>query len=940
LPLKYTQSQQEAVETVGQNLQIIACAGSGKTEVVSARIVTILKEMMPKGIMPRNIVAFTFTDKAAAELKSRIALLCRNELGEVNGLAEMYVGTIHGFCLELLQTYMYKFLKFSVLNEVQARLLVDRNSVKSGMKDLGLRRYKDSSLYLEVLEVVREAETDMAKLRGHPVLEALKKYDDLLNRKAYLDYTKIMKEAVDGLLNDKELREKIRERVKYLIVDEYQDINPLQEELIRQLGKLGANVCVVGDDDQAIYEWRGTEVANILTFEKRYPRVKVAKLEENFRSSKGIVDTATQVIERNNPSRLQKKMRSSYSQAFDRGDILALSFSNPDEEAAWITSKIRSLAGVPFCDKAGDVVRGLSWSDFAILLRSVRNNGAPILQALNTAGIPYVVLGMNDLFDTPEVQAARGIFLFMADQMAEPELRKAWIAADTGVSSEKLGIGIEYLKAEKKFDKAKRFGLYNLQRLFLEFLQLIEFQERKVPSDRGEMVYYNLGKFSQVISDFEQINFHSDPKRKYDTFAGFLIYEAPEYYPEGWEDASFAVPDAVQIMTVHQAKGMEWPVVFVPAILGNRFPSKKQGGRNVWHVIPREAVRGADRYDGGIESERRLFYVALTRSKKYLFASWAPVSGNQLYSRPSPFFQELTRTPVVLTRDPKHEKELAARLPQQPRAGVTDILLSFSELKYFFICPYQFKLRFKYGFNPPIHEALGFGRSLHNALAEIHKRFLDHEVVSEKDISGLLDIHLHLPFAYPKLKDQLRASAEKALKGYLDENGENLDKVQHVEQVVEVQVSENVVVNGRIDLIKKLDTGEVSIVDFKSSERAQPEDVTREQLHVYAVGYEQLTGKDANLVEVYNLDNGGSIREEVDRALVSSTKNLILGAADKLRQNKFPLQPKSDKECSSCDMRGICPLGRESESLASWKGKLTGQLKFGINGLEGQTTVD
>ena len=182
--------------------------------------------------------------------------------------------------------------------------------------------------------------------------------------------------------------------------------------------------------------------------------------------------------------------------------------------------------------------------------------------------------------------------------------------------------------------------------------------------------------------------------------------------------------------------------------------------------------------------------------------------------------------------------------------------------------------------------------------------------MTEKDIPALLDTHLHLPFAYPKLKEQLRASAEKALEGYLRENGRNLDKVQHVEQDIQVQVADNVVVNGRIDLIKKLDTGEISIVDFKSTERAQPEDVTREQLHVYAVGYEQLTGKDADLVEIYNLDSGGSVREEIDRALITSTKDIIMGAADKLRRNDFPLHPKTEKECLSCDMRGICPLGQ------------------------------
>lgn len=114
--------------------------------------------------------------------------------------------------------------------------------------------------------------------------------------------------------------------------------------------------------------------------------------------------------------------------------------------------------------------------------------------------------------------------------------------------------GIGYLRQQKNWDKTKRFGLYNLQRLFLDFLEKIGFSEDRVPDGRGEVAYYNLGKFSQVISDFEQINFHSDPQRKYETFAGFLINQAPDYYPEGWEDVAHSIPDTVQVMTVHQAK--------------------------------------------------------------------------------------------------------------------------------------------------------------------------------------------------------------------------------------------------------------------------------------------------------------------------------------------------------------------------------------------------
>src|SRR5262249_52444466 len=161
-------------------------------------------------------------------------------------------------------------------------------------------------------------------------------------------------------------------------------------------------------------------------------------------------------------------------------------------------------------------------------------------------------------------------------------------------------------------------------------------------------VYYNLGKFSQVISDYEQIHFQSDPARKYEGFALFLIHQAPGYYPEGWQDAGYIRPDAVQVMTVHQAKGMQWPVVFVPCLQRNRFPAAGVGGKNRWHVIPRAAVRNADRYDGGVADERRLFYVALTRAQKYLYCSWAPAAAKGRYSKPSQFVGELTACPKVL----------------------------------------------------------------------------------------------------------------------------------------------------------------------------------------------------------------------------------------------------------------------------------------------------
>jgi DNA helicase-2/ATP-dependent DNA helicase PcrA len=219
-------------------------------------------------------------------------------------------------------------------------------------------------------------------------------------------------------------------------------------------------------------------------------------------------------------------------------------------------------------------------------------------------------------------------------------------------------------------------------------------------------VFYNLGKFSQLITDFETIHYHSKPVEKYASFADFLQYRAEDAYPEGWQDNQYANPDAVRIMTVHQAKGMQWPVVFVPALLRNRFPAAGVGGRNVWHVLPRNGIKGQPRFEGTIEDERRLFYVAMTRSQKFLYLTWAPIAGkNNRYARASQFWDDILVSKYVKRKVPDYSAR--KRLPPTPRAGVANVVFSFSDLKYFFECPYQFKLRVLYGFNAPIHEALG-----------------------------------------------------------------------------------------------------------------------------------------------------------------------------------------------------------------------------------------
>jgi len=841
-------------------------------------------------------------------------------------MAEMYVGTIHGFCLDLLRTEALRFLKCGVLNEVQQVLFVDRHSKQCGLttstdlKGDPLKRWVDTGRYIEALNILREARLVEAELVGCSVVEGLREYANLLDERCYFDYSSIMQRAVEALADDDELRARVCGRVRYVICDEYQDVNPIQECIIRLLHKGGAEVCVVGDDDQTIYQWRGSDIDNILTFEKRYSPVEPIRLQENFRSSPGVVETARDFIAQNT-ERLAKAMIPTEVRAYEPGDIVALSFETPEDEAQYIVDTIRELHGVAISEAAGE--RGLAWSDFAVLLRSVRRNGAPIIAALRAAGIPTLVIGMNDLFGAPEAEAARAIFLFMAgvEDCGRDSLKASWLSANLGVDAAAVDRAIderERVRAGMGEKAEARWSAYSLQRQYREFLENVGLREEAVPdgldgSKRGEVVFYNLGKFSQVISDFEQIHFHSEPKQKYESFASFLQHQAADAYPEGWQDSQYANPDAVRVMTVHQAKGMEWPVVFVPALLRNRFPASKSKGKTVWHLVPAASVLGQERFVGGVEDERRLFYVALTRSQKFLFLTWAPVLGNQLYQKRSEFWEDVLASKYMK----RHRQSYAGRrrAPSRSKTGVQNVVLTFSDLKYFFECPYQFKLRILYGFNPPIHEALGYGKSLHDALAEVHKAALEKKPCSEADAERLVATHLHVPFAYPALKDTLAANAKAVIGGYIAKNKADFDKIEFSEQTIELNLGDGVSVVGRVDLVRRKDTGEVTIVDLKTAERSQAEEVTEMQLHIYALGYRELTGRNADYVEIYELEEQKRKPRSVDEDFIEDVRTSVRSAAESLRAGKLDATPTLSA-CAECDFTGLCSSCRAASGHA------------------------
>ena len=890
--MEYSQAQRAAIGTLDEPLLIVACAGSGKTQVISERITEILRR---PGVEPKNIVAFTFTEKAAAELKDRVTSLTAAAFPGMTGLAELFT---------------------------------DRNSRTSGLtvtdavvggEPKKLRRYVNSPLWMQVLGILREDDVDFA-LVPDPLTAAMAGYRRLLAEKNYFDFTELLKVAVDFLGEEPDdeiagpLVRHVRDHVRYVVVDEYQDTNPIQEKLIERLCRFGANLCVVGDDDQTIYQWRGSAVANILTFTARVGGVRTVTLDENFRSSVGIVALGRDVAALNDPGRLSKSMVAAGHQSYERGDMLALAFGSAAGEAAWICDRITRLRGTPFVDAPGSAARGLSWSDCAVLFRSVSKDADALVAELRQRSVPYVIKGLSRLFDAPEVQACVACFRYILHEVSADEVVSAWLAADVGVTRASLAAALPILEEARNWQQGERWGTYNIQRTYLRFLEKLGVREETVPSfgagegstSRGELVFYNLGKFSQAISDFEQINFQSAPQAKYESFAGWLVNQAPGYYAESDADVGYATPDAVTIATVHQAKGMQWPAVFVPALRKNRFPSPRMGGTNVFHVIPQEAVPDADRYRGTEADEIRLFYVAVTRAQKYLNVSFSP-GDSPRYPRRSPFFDFAAKNQYLLTAEPPLPASGGGQLEPRARHEVPDVTLSFSDLKYFFECPYEFKLRFLYGFNPPIHEALGYGKSVHDVMAEVHKRAIDGDIVSDLDAEELVDRHLNTPFAYPSLRADLRRAAIRAVRQYVRDNRSRLENTLYSEQQIQVHVAPGITVDGRIDLITSLETGETSIVDFKSTERAQAEDITRDQLHIYAVGFQELTGRRADVLEVLNLDEKGkATRELVNDSLLTDIRGKIAEAGADLRANRLPRLSRWCSTCDDCDLAGLC----------------------------------
>lgn len=929
--MEYTEQQRQAISHDIGNLQLIACAGSGKTEVVSRRISTLLQ----KGNPPESIIAFTFTEKAAAELKERIAVHVTQDLGEDyrKKLGDLFTGTIHGFCFRLLQEKGERFNNFDAHTEHTEVALLRRFYKRLGISNISppsangedISYAKGIRLFLGNAEVVYNELIHPQKLKPEAgnFVEVLERYERLLGEMRLISFSQMIVWAIKLLEEDPAVRRYISDTIRHVVVDEYQDINPAQERLIRIMHDLGAQVCVVGDDDQSIYQWRGTDIRNILTFGRRYPKVSVISLDRNYRSTPGIVEVANSVAGRI-PDRLPKRM---IPQVGKEGpDACLVECTTEEDEAKFVVSGIQLFRE-----------HGYEWKDLAVLLRSVSTSAGPILELLRENRIPYSVAGKVGLFRRPEIRfLGRLIARWTGNGWRETPYEPMASVTDASLAQDlaRLFTGSRRDAARKLASlmvigkKAIDSERPDLVGVFQDVLATLGFTDLDVGKEEDKPLFDSLGKFSQLLTDFEHMNRRAAPHEASEAAEGgqkaaptavyrasgirfwtglhwFIISHAASGYEEGSADDFFEF-NAVNVMTIHQAKGLEFPVVFLPSLVARRFPSSKMGQPKSW-IIPMELF-DRKRYEGRIEDERRLFYVAVTRAKRALILSRFSRYPSRKNTGPTPFLAELLRE-GKLERFESLGRIIHCATSRRTRKQPA-LLTSFSDLSLYEQCPYRYRLRLIHGFQPPLAPELGYGKSLHHIITCIARRVRKGRRADVKVVDELLGSQFYLPLAGKAAREMMVKAARRSLVGYVDGYGSELERVADSEARFEVPM-EKAILRGKIDLVLHADgngkDGRIEIIEFKTNTETtagNPADVVADsQISLYAVAAE-MKGHRIETASVHDLHENHRHKVRLDgdarREIIRRMNRLV----DGIRSCYF--SPCIGEHCRQCDYKKIC----------------------------------
>ena len=621
--------QKEAVlETEGPCL-VIAGAGSGKTKVLTHKIAYLIAE---KNIAPWNILAITFTNKAASEMKERI----ENLVGDV--AKDIWMGTFHSICVRILRKYIDRigfdssFLIFDTQDQ--------RTLVKECLKALNIddKMFTDRSVLSEIsnaknemLEPIQYSVKYQADFRKAKIGEIYSLYQKRLKENNALDFDDIINYTIKILTENPDALEYYTEKFKYVLVDEYQDTNKAQFTLVTILASKYGNITVVGDNDQGIYSFRGADISNILNFEKDFPGTKIIKLEQNYRCTGNILKAANYVI-KNNETKYEKKLWTEN----EEGKLPEI-YQGDDEydEARYIVEQINTLKREEY----------FKYSDFSILYR-MNSQSRAIEDILLREDIPYKVIGGLKFYERKEIKDTIAYLRLIANQSDNISLKRIINEPKRGIGKTSLD-NIEEISQKagiSMYEVIKHADQYGLNRVFVnsrEFVELIEdLRNKKEETQISELIKIVLNKsgYTKALELENTVEAESRLQNLDELLTVAMEFEeefAENSLNEFLESITLSSDvdnleesaESVTLMTLHSAKGLEFPVVFLVGMEEGIFPGYKSIGE------PKE-----------LEEERRLFYVGITRAKQYLYLTCAKhrtIFGSTSYNAISRFVKEI-----------------------------------------------------------------------------------------------------------------------------------------------------------------------------------------------------------------------------------------------------------------------------------------------------------
>lgn len=959
--------QRQAVEHGTGPLLIIAGAGTGKTTVVTERIKHLITT---RGVSPSEILALTFTEKAAKEMEERV------DIALPYGYSQMWISTFHSFGERMLRSEAVSIgldPKYRLMTEAESIHFVRRHLFDfdlSYFRPLGnptkfingllghFSRLQDEDIgpeeYIKwAKKKSEEGGSREEKLEGEKWEElalAYKKYEELKAKSGVMDFADLVWNTLNLFRKRPNLLKQYQEKFKYILVDEFQDTNITQNELVRKLAGEQSNLTVVADDDQAIYKWRGAAVSNVIQFRKNYPKTKIITLTENYRSTQNILDAAYHLIQNNNPDRLevQEKINKKLLSSRKTQGVIPefIHADRAENEAEGVAEEIISLTRE----------EKRSYSDFAILVRA-NNHSEPFIRALSRNGIPYQFLGPGQLFRQPEIKEIFSYLKVLYNFEDSGAFYKVLTMEHLSLPARDIASLLNHAKKFNLslFESAEKAGGVGLSQESKEKIKALVSMIKKhlelVPRESaGQILYYFLEE-SGLLKHMVNPGTPKDEKVAQNIARFFDKIKA---YEANQEDSSvFAVVDwidlsldlgesplaegtdwtkenAVNILTIHGSKGLEFPVVFLVNMVDQRFPTRERR-----EVIPipdalvKEVLPVGDYH---LQEERRLAYVGITRAVDRLFLTAADYYGDgKREKKMSPFIAEALGKEVLKKEEVIKGEQLTllSYAPTSPRLSKPDTAempsavpityLSYSQIDCFTFCPLHYKLSYLLKIPTPVSPAQSFGISMHNTLRDFYQLDSSKNSPPEKE---LLDVYerswIKLGYSSRFHEEKAKEQGRRYLKRYLkSELHDPKNPPLALEYPFSFPLAADLKVEGKIDRIDKTENG-IEIIDYKTTDLGTKDLPTKNelrknlQLSIYALAAS--TVKDPIFVEdpekitlsLYFFNKGVKVSTTRTRKDLEEAKEQIIKIRKEMENSDFNCS--GNFWCKDCEFKLFCEI--------------------------------